>query len=490
MADGDPVDLPAPPDAQNRPRIGVDEWVGQVEDRREHGPRVRLVNAWNELQLAAKLAIFVGPAAFLPFVVSSDYWMQVAVITALYAVLAVGLNVAVGFAGLLDLGYVAFFGFGAYAYTWLASEHFDLHWDATYAIPTVVVASAALGFIVGLPSRRLVGDYLAIVTLFFLFIFNTLLLNADRINIPFKEGSINFTRGPNGISTVDPMSFFGLELRTLDHYFWLSLVTFAVVVGALYLLNESRTGRAWRALREDPLAAELMSMPVNRLKLLAFSIGAAAAGLTGSIFAAQNGSVFPVDFDLTLLISLYAFVILGGAGSILGVAIGAVTINVALELLRTPENASFVFYFLLLVAIVAILRRRAAAVLAGIVVLGFLLRLAAEGVKPSWTSGEDRGLTWVDRLVEDWVLLPTDVARIDDVAYIGLIAAVLALLQLRGFVRLAALVPVLYLAVFVWQNVLVIQPSVARYIMLGAMLVALMAARPQGLFGTPRVEIV
>ena len=306
MSDGDRVDLPAPPDARDRPRIGVDEWVSQVEGRRERaaGARAAVVERWSALPLAARLALFVVPAAFVPFLTTSDYIMQVAVTTTLYVVLAVGLNIAVGFAGLLDLGYVAFFGFGAYAYAWLASQHFDLHWDATLAIPVVVVASAVLGFLLGLPSRRLVGDYLAIVTLFFLQIFVTLLNNADRLDVPFVDHPVNFTRGPNGISTIDPMSFFGVELTKLDHYFYLSLATFVVVVGGLYLLNESRTGRAWRALREDPLAAELMSMPVNRLKLLAFSIGAASAGLTRSIFADQQEDVFPVDFDLTLLITL------------------------------------------------------------------------------------------------------------------------------------------------------------------------------------------
>jgi ABC-type branched-subunit amino acid transport system permease subunit len=287
------------------------------------------------------------------------------------------------------------------------------------------------------------------------------------------------------------MRFFGFELTTLDQYYWLALVAFCVVIGGLYLLDDSRTGRAWRASREDPLAAEMMGMPVNRLKLMAFALGAAVAGLTGTIFAAQQGAVFPVDFDLVLLITLYAMVILGGAGSLAGVTIGAVAITVGLEVLRTPEHASWVFYgALLLVAILAVRWPWPAAVLAGVVVFGFGVRAVADAVWPRGTAGDSPGATLVDRLVEDWVLVPSDPVDIGRLAFLGLVAAVLGLTLLRGGQRAVALVPVLYLAVFVWQNVLLPQPAVSRYIMLGAMLVALMAARPQGLLGTPRVEIV
>jgi branched-chain amino acid transport system permease protein len=486
-------DLPAPPDARDRPRVGVDTWVAEVEQRTQGltGLLAPVERAFTRLPLVARLAIVVVPAAFFPLLTSSDYVMQVAVLTVLYVLLALGLNVAVGWAGLLDLGYVAFYGVGAYGYAFLASEHFGVHWQAGVVIPIVVVACALLGFLLGLPSRRLVGDYLAIVTLFFLQIFITLLRNADRINVPFVDHPVNFTRGPNGISDLDPMRFFGLELTTLEQYYWFALATFFVVIGALYLLDSSRTGRAWRALREDPLAAELMGTPVNRLKLMAFALGAAVAGLTGTIFAANQGAVFPTDFDLVLLITLYAMVILGGTGSLAGVAIGAVAINVGLEILRTPEHASWVFYgVLLLVALFAVRRPWAPAVLAGVVGLGFGIRALADSVWPRGTAAETVGATFVDRLVEDWVLVPSDPVDIGRLSFVLLIALVLGLTLLRGLPRALALVPVIYLAAFVWQNVMLPQPSVARYILLGAMLVALMAARPQGLLGTTRVEIV
>jgi ABC-type branched-subunit amino acid transport system permease subunit len=340
-------------------------------------------------------------------------------------------------------------------------------------------------------SRRLLGDYLAIVTLFFLQIFITLLNNADRINVPFVEGPINFTRGPNGISSVDPLRVFGFEFTTLDQYFWLTLGAFVAVIGGLYALNESRTGRAWRAVREDPLAAEAMGTPVNRLKLLAFSLGAAAAGVTGTIFAAQQGAVFPVDFDLVLLITLYAMVILGGAGSLAGVAMGAVAIWVSLEVLRTPSNASWMFYGALVVVSFLFLRwARSALVLAGLVGFGFAVRAVAEAVWPDGIAGGTEGESSLDHLVDGWVLLPSGSVQIDRIAFVALVAAALGLTLLKGIPRMLAFVPVLYLAVFVWQNVLVEQPAVARYVMLGAMLVGMMAARPQGLLGTARVEIV
>ena len=169
----EPRDLPA---ATDRPRVGVDTWVAEAEERTQGAhrrARAPVQRAFGRLPLAGRLAAVVVPAAFFPFVTSSDYVIQVAVLTVLYAALALGLNIAVGFAGLLDLGYVAFFGFGAYGYAFLASDHFGLHWQAGVAIPVVVVACAFLGGLLGLPSRRLVGDYLAIVTLFFLQIFSS-----------------------------------------------------------------------------------------------------------------------------------------------------------------------------------------------------------------------------------------------------------------------------------------------------------------------------
>jgi ABC-type branched-subunit amino acid transport system permease subunit len=484
-------DLPERPDAADRPRVGVDEWVDRVAGRQEAGWQAQLRARLERVPPHLKLALMVLPIAVLPFFVDSGYLMQVAIDTLLFMLLALGLNIAVGWAGLLDLGYIAFYGFGAYGFAFLASDHFGVHWQGTFLIPVVVAATVLLGFLVGLPSRRLVGDYLAIVTLFFLQLFLTILLNADRLNLPFF-GQTDLTRGPNGISDLDPMRFFGWELDSLDDYFYLALGAFVVVFVGLSLVNESRTGRAWRALREDPLAAEMMSMPVNRLKLLAFAFGAGVAGLTGAIFAASQSAVFPVNFDLTLLITLYAMVILGGLGSLTGVAVGAIVINLSLEALRTPEDASWIFFGALVLTLPFVIRPlwRWAVVAAGTIVFGFVVRLLAEQFWERGVAGTTPGLARVDELVDGWVLVPSASAGLAKLGYLLLVALVLALTVLPGWWRTLAFIPTLYLAACVWANVMVEQPAVARYILIGAMLVALMASRPQGLFGTPRVEIV
>jgi branched-chain amino acid transport system permease protein len=471
------------------PRIGRDEWVASVEERRARTLAGRAQDLYARTPPVAKLFALALPFAVYPLLVDSEYLMQVGVDTLIFVLLAVGLNVAVGWVGLLDLGYVAFFGLGAYLYAAVASEYAGRDWEAEVAIPLIAVAVAVSGLILGLPSRRLSGDYLAIVTLFFLQIFLVVLVNAS------------FTRGPNGISDIQPLEFFGRQVTSLDGYFYVVLVTLLVVVSALYLLNESRTGRAWRALREDALAAELMTMPVNRLKLMAFAVGAGVAGLAGALFAPVQGAVFPANFDIVLLITVYAMVVLGGAGSLLGVTVGAVLITASLETLRDTGDASWLFYGVVILTLLVVIRPRwvALSVLAGTVAFGFVVHETAEQVRPSLVEGRTFGEARIDDLVESWVLLPVDVVTQDGLPagalgrllYVGLVAAVLALTLLRRPLwRAIALVPVLYLTAIVWQNLLVAQPAVARFVLIGAMLVGLMAFRPEGLFGKQRVEIV
>src|SRR6266852_1455476 len=350
----DPVDpqLPSPPDSRDRPRVGVDEWVATAEGRleRRRGVAGAVERAWQRLPISLRFAVLVGPIALLPQLTSNLYVIRVGTNTLIYMLLALGLNVAVGFAGLLDLGYVAFFGFGAYVYAILSSGHFHWHLATWKSIPIVVALSALLGVLLGLPSRRLFGDYLAIVTLFFLQIFFVVANRGNELSFFGVGGKHDLTGGPNGIANIDSYRVFGhrLDALAVTPYFYASLIAFAAVAVALYLLTESRIGRAWRALREDPLAAELLGTPVNRLKLLAFSVGAAVAGLTGTLFAGLNTAVFATSFDVTLLITIYAMVILGGAGSLSGVAIGAVVVNVSLEVLRTPDHARWVFYLAIL----------------------------------------------------------------------------------------------------------------------------------------------
>jgi branched-chain amino acid transport system permease protein len=487
-------DLPVPPDEGQRSRIGTDEWVARhgERDTRYAGRVGALRREADRVPWYGALLGFALIAATLPLLTDSDYVVRVGVDTLIYVLLALGLNIVVGWAGLLDLGYVAFFGFGAYLFAILSSEKFDLHWPALATVPIVVVATALLGLLVGLPSRRLSGDYLAIVTLFFLQIFVVVVSNADRLPLPYF-GSVDFTGSVNGIPNVDPFRLFGYEFTSNTQYYLLTLVVVVLVLSGLYLLNASRTGRAWRALREDPLAAELLSIPVNRLKLLAFMMGAAVAGLTGAIAAPLRTGVFPTDFDLPLLITIYAMVILGGSGSLAGVVIGAIVINVALEVLTNAEHARWLFYGAIVLAVLRLVRpwRWAIGVLAGTVAFGLLIRLGAE---VWWERGVARGAAEgadvITRVVSSWVLLPADTLTIAKYLYVALVASVLGLTLVHGRARLIGLIPVLYAAAFVWENLLAPEPSITRLILLGALLVALMNARPQGLLGTPRVEIV
>jgi ABC-type branched-subunit amino acid transport system permease subunit len=486
-------DLPDRPEV-DEPRVGTDEWVAQVEGRREgyRGLTAPLQRAWERLPPIARLAVFVVPAALFPLVSNTGDLFRYGLITLIYALLALGLNIVVGFAGLLDLGYIAFFGFGAYTYGILASPQFDHHWHAELVIPIVLVASAVLGLILGLPSRRLFGDYLAIVTLFFGQAFVVFVNNANQINFPLF-GHVDLTGGTNGVTNIDALNFFGYEVTTTKGYYYVSLIAFAVIISVLHLVNESRTGRAWRALREDPLAAEVMSIPVKRLKLLAFAFGAATAGFTGTIYASVQTGAFPGDYDIGLLITIYAIVILGGAGSLAGVVIGALIVNGVPELLRNPENAEWIFYIAILAALLLKLRpwRRLAAVLAGVVALGFAANAFAELVWERGTAGTAAGTGLIADAVEHWMLFPGNATQIANWGFAALVASIMIVLQLKGMLRTVALVPVVYLAAFVWENRLLQEVAGAtRLLLLGALLVVLMNARPQGLMGTSRVEIV
>jgi ABC-type branched-subunit amino acid transport system permease subunit len=474
-------------------RIGADEWVAQVEHRREERRGVSgvLLHVWERLPPAARLALIVLPALVFPLVANSGDVYRYGIITILYALLALGLNTVVGFAGILDLGYMAFFGFGAYAFGFLASDHSGHHVRPELAIPLIIVLTALLGLLLGLPSRRLIGDYLAIITLFFGQAFVVFVNNADRIDFP-RFGQVDLTGGPNGLTDIDPLRLFGLEVASTNEYYYVSLVAFVLVMVMLHFVSESRTGRAWRALREDPLAAEAMSMPVNRLKLLAFAFGAATAGFTGTIYGAVQTGAFPGDFDVALLITIYAIVILGGAGSLTGVVVAAIIVQGVPELLRTPETARWLFYGAILVGLVARLRPwpRLAGVLVVLVGSGFAVHALVDELWPRWTAREIEDESALASMLESWMLLPSDPKQLGNWAFVALIAAFLLLTRVGTLWRTIALVPVLYLAAFVWENLLIQEVAGATpLILLGALLIVLMNARPQGLFGTARVEI-
>lgn len=432
-----------------------------------------------------RLGLLAAMAALVPFVVNSDFLVRIGVNGLLLALLAVGLNVSVGWAGLLDLGFVAFYGFGAYTFALLSSDQLGIHLPTLLAVPMVVVATAVLGLVLGLPSWRLSGDYLAIVTLFFSQIFLELALNFDRLGV-------DLTGGPNGISGVDPFNIFGFEFSTPTSYFYLLLAIIVVIVVMLHLIDGSRTGRAWRALRDDPLAAEIMTVPIRPLKLMAFATGAAVAGLAGSLFASFQLGVYPLNFQIQFLIVIYAALILGGSGSLAGAIAGGIVVTLVLDLLRDPAQASAAFYGVIAVTLIAKVRpwKKLAMVVGATVALGFVVHVAAGALWSDAVSGQVESSGVFGSVIESWVVLPEDATTVGNWAFCAVVVGVIMLTRVSARTRTALLPPLLYLAAFVWENRLVDEPSITRQLLLGSLLVAMMISRPHGLLGTPRVERV
>jgi ABC-type branched-subunit amino acid transport system permease subunit len=466
--------------------VGIDEWVARSTERREAatGWRGAVERVAARVGWWPRLAIVGAVAALIPLVGLNDFQLQVGVNALLLAMLALGLNIAVGWAGLLDLGYIAFYGFGAYGFALLSSNQLGsdgIHLQAEVSIPIIMLAAAALGMLLGLPSRRLIGDYLAIVTLFFGEVFVEVVNNVDSERLG----------GPNGIPAVDPINLFGTQILTVKGYFYFALVLILITIAALHLLDTSRTGRAWRTVREDPLAASLMTVPVNRVKLMAFSFGAVVAALAGTIFAAQQGGVFPTDFDTPFLILVYAGLILGGAGSIAGAVLGALVVSVTLELLRNPNQAAYVFYGLILATLLARLRpwRKLVAVLAAIAAFGFAAHAIVGAIWPTAVAGSPQSGGWLGSALEHWVIVPENAKTAGNIGFVVLVVALIALVQLKGRWQTILLVPTVYLAACVWEARLAVEPSVTRQILVGAILIVMMNARPQGLLGTRRVEV-
>jgi branched-chain amino acid transport system permease protein len=287
--------------------------------------------------------LVVALAVIAPLVAPNDYWIGVMARICLYATLALGLNVVVGFAGLLDLGYVAFFGIGSYLYAFLASPQFGLHLPFLVALPIVVVLTAISGVLIGAPTLRLRGDYLAIVTLGFGEITYLLLINLDR--------PVNITGGPSGIVSIDPPAFWRLAITTNRQYYYMFLVMLAVALVASVRLRDSRIGWAWQAIREDELAARVMGINTTVAKLQAFATGAALAGVGGAFLASWQRSVFPDNFLFTESINILAMVILGGVGNLLGVVIGATIIVALPEIFRDLQLYRLLVFGLLLMVL-------------------------------------------------------------------------------------------------------------------------------------------
>jgi branched-chain amino acid transport system permease protein len=302
-----------------------------------------------------KLIVFLAAALgllILPLVLQSfgNAWVRIADMALLFVLLSLGLNIVVGYAGLLDLGYVAFFAIGAYTFGLLSSPHLTdtfpmlaaafpdgLHTPLWVILPLAAGVAGLFGVLLGAPTLRLRGDYLAIVTLGFGEIIRVFMNNLDH--------PVNITNGPKGISQIDSLHFFGLDLGkklviggyevasvSLYYYLFLFLVVFSVVI--CHRLELSRVGRAWMAIREDEIAAKAMGINTRNLKLLAFGMGATFGGVSGAMFAAFQGFISPESFSLMESVMIVAMVVLGGVGHLPGVILGAVLLSALPEVLR------------------------------------------------------------------------------------------------------------------------------------------------------------
>ena len=317
----------------------MNEFVAQLTEWRNDF--VGRLPAWWQRAAAAGL-IVIG--ILLPFAFTTTSGFLGATIQSLaFVVMALGLNIVVGFAGLLDLGYVAFYALGAYSMGWFASGFFfkaNVH-VLTAALPTaqgihlnfllVLVAAALIcaifGAIIGLPTLRLRGDYIAIVTLAFGEIIGTIAINWTDIHLP---GNMTLTAGNLGIPAVDLPYFPGIgtfELLNLRAWYWLIFGILLLVLFVNIRLRDSRLGRAWIALREDEVAAISMGIPAVRTKLLAYSIGATFGGMSGAFLGAYYTTVNAGQFAFSFSIFVLAMIIVGGLGSIWGAVLGALLLS-------------------------------------------------------------------------------------------------------------------------------------------------------------------
>jgi branched-chain amino acid transport system permease protein len=305
-----------------------------------------LVDEWLARWKRHPAALWVGIALVtialtaLPFVLTQQLgttWVRITNLAILYIFLALGLNIVVGFAGLLDLGYIAFYAVGAYVYALLASPQFDLHWPFWVVLPIGAAVAAIFGILLGAPTLKLRGDYLAIVTLGFGEIIRIFLNNLDH--------PINITNGPRGIARIDPVRIDGIDFGQTEKllglpftgpikYYYLLLLMVMVVIFINVRLQNSRIGRAWEAIREDEVAARAMGINTTNVKLLAFAMGASFAGVAGGMFSAIQTFISPESFVLVESIMVLSMVVLGGMGNIWGVILGALLLSFVPEILR------------------------------------------------------------------------------------------------------------------------------------------------------------
>lgn len=289
--------------------------------------------------------VLVGLALLaLPFLTGmtlGNSWVRTLDFALLYIMLALGLNIVVGYAGLLDLGYIAFYAVGAYIYALLASPQLGLHLPVWIILPIGACVAGLFGVLLGAPTLKLRGDYLAIVTLGFGEIVRLFLNNLDR--------PINITNGPQGINLIDPIKIVNfsfdqsfmlgsLKINSSYFYYYLFLTLALLIMFFCARLQNSRIGRAWMAIRDDEMAAKAMGINTRNIKLLAFAMGASFGGVAGGLFAGFQGFISPESFVLMESIMILCMVVLGGMGNIAGVILGAFLLTITPELLRDVIN--------------------------------------------------------------------------------------------------------------------------------------------------------
>ena len=283
------------------------------------------------LQGRKRIALYValvGGLVIAPLVDHNDANFNVLTDAFIFVLLAIGLNVVVGFAGLLDLGYAAFFAIGAYAYGMLASPQFGIHLSFWALLPIAAIAAAVAGALLGAPTLRLHGDYLAIVTLGF-----------GEIVPQIFQNLTQYTGGPNGIGGLDIPTFFAFSFGSRAvPYYYIALVLIALAIRVAYNLRASRLGRAWMAIREDELAARHMGIDVVRTKLAAFALGAAFSGVGGVVFAAKLGLVSPDLFQFQVSVLIVSMLVLGGMGNVQGAIVGALLLTLVNNVLLPQAN--------------------------------------------------------------------------------------------------------------------------------------------------------
>jgi branched-chain amino acid transport system permease protein len=292
---------------------------------------------WLMIALGILGVVLILGLPMLPFP-QKNLWVRIIGYAGLYILLGLGLLIHVGMAGMLDLGFAAYYGIGAYTCAFLASDHFGLHLPFWLILPIAGVVAALISMLVCIPVLRLRGDYLAIVTLGFAEICRLLFLNLKPL-----------TNGSQGIMSIDKPVLGDIVFKTGTHFYYLIFLLIVLFVFLTRRLLKSRTGRAWMAIREDEDVAEMSGINTTRYKLLAFAAGAFLGGLGGAIFASWQGSIFPDNFNLMASINILCLIILGGLGNVYGVVIGALALIALPDMLRGLSDFRMLIFGVLLV---------------------------------------------------------------------------------------------------------------------------------------------